>query len=208
MLTLLLPYASKSVKKPVDRLAVSDLSPELIRKFLTHLEQYRRCSVATRNQRLGGLHALARFIGENSPEHVEWCTQVRLIPFKRASQPAITYLDKPEMDAILDTPDLSKAQGQRDYTLLLFLYNSGARASEAAELKMANIDWHARGVRIIGKGNKQRTCFLWQLTIQHLHKITVRRSQEQNVFFNRNGQPVTRFGIHTMVERHATKAAV
>ena len=207
MLTLLLPYASKNVKKPVDRLAVSDLSPEIIRKFLAHLEQVRRCSVATRNQRLGGLHALARFIGENSPEHVEWCTQVRLIPFKRASQPAITYLDKPEMDAILNTPDISKAQGQRDYTLLLFLYNSGARASEAAELKMANIDWYAHSVRIIGKGNKQRTCPLWPLTVEQLKLITVRRSQEQNVFLNRNGQPVTRFGIHTMVERHTAEAA-
>lgn len=206
MLTLLLPYVSKNVKKPVDKLAVSDLSPELIRKFLSHLEQYRQCSVATRNQRLGGLHALARFIGENSPEHVEWCTQLRLIPFKRAFQPAITYLDKPEMDAILDMPDLSKAQGQRDYTLLLFLYNSGARASEAAGLKMANIDWHAHCVRIIGKGNKQRTCPLWPLTMEHLLRITVQRSQEQNVFLNRNGQPVTRFGIHTMVERHAAKA--
>jgi len=52
MLVLLLPYASKHLKKPIDRLTVTDLSPELVRKFLTHLEQDRLCSVATRNQRL------------------------------------------------------------------------------------------------------------------------------------------------------------
>ena len=207
MLVLLLPYIAAHLKKPVDRLTVVDLSPELIRKFLTHLEQDRRCGAATRNQRLGGLHALARFIGENSPEHVEWCAQVRLIPFKKTVQPSITYLDKPEMDALLTAPDRRTPQGQRDYALLLFLYNSGARASEAAELRIADIDWHVQCVRIIGKGNKQRSCPLWPTTVEQLRWITDQRGPEQRVFLNRNGQPITRFGIHTLVERHALRTA-
>lgn len=207
MLVLLLPYASAHLKKPVDRLAVADLSLELLREFLTHLEQNRRCSTVTRNQRLGGLHALARFIGENSPEHVEWCSQVRLIPFKKTAQPGITYLDKPEMDALLAAPDRRTPQGQRDYALLLFLYNSGARASEAAELRIADIEWHAPCVRIIGKGNKQRTCPLWPFMVEQLHRIADQRGPEQRVFLNCNGQPITRFGIHTLVERHALRAA-
>jgi len=207
MLVLLLPYASAHLKKPIDRLAVTDLSPELLREFLTHLEQNRRCSIASRNQRLGGLHALARFIGENSPEHVDWCTQVRLIPFKKTTQPGITYLDKPEMDALLATPDRCTLQGKRDYSLLLFLYNSGARASEAADLRIADIDWHAQCVRIIGKGNKQRTCPLWPITVEQLRQIAAQRGPEQHLFLNRNRQPITRFGIHTLVERYALRAA-
>jgi site-specific recombinase XerD len=95
---------------------------------------------------------LARIIGENSPEHVEWCAQIRLIPFKKTTSPSITYLDKPEMDALLAAPDRRTPQGQRDYALLLFLYNSGSRASEAATLRIADIDWHAQSVRFIAKG--------------------------------------------------------
>ena len=207
MLVLLLPYAAAQLKKPVERLSVVDLSPELIRKFLTHLEQNRRCSAATRNQRLGALHALARFIGQNSPEHVDWCAQVRLIPFKKTFQPCITYLEKAEMDALLASPDRSTPLGQRDYTLLLFLYNSGARASEAAKLRIADIDWHAQCARIIGKGNKQRTCPLWPITMEQLHRIVAQRGPEHRVFLNRNGQSITRFGIHTLVERHTLRAA-
>jgi site-specific recombinase XerD len=207
MLVLLLPYASVHLNKPVDRLTVDDLSPELLREFLNNLEQNRNCSATTRNQRLGALHALARFIGENSPEQVEWCTQVRLIPFKKTTQPGITYLDKPEMDALLAAPDRRTHQGQRDYSLLLFLYNSGARASEAAELRIADIDRHAQCVRIIGKGNKQRICPLWSITVEHLDRIIAQRGPEQRVFLNRNGQPITRFGIHTLVERQALKAS-
>lgn len=146
MLVLLFSYTTAHLKKSVDRLAVNDLTPELIKHFLQYLEEERHCSVTTRNQRLGGLHALARFIGENSPEHIEWCTQIRLIPFKKTTRPAITYLDKPEMDALLSSPDRSTHQGQRDYIMLLFLYNSGARASEAANLRLGDIDWYRNNV--------------------------------------------------------------
>jgi len=104
MLTILLPYAAGRAGKFVDRLLVTDLTPDLIRGFLTDLEDTRHCSVATRNQRLAGIHALARFIGESSPEHVEWCAQLRLIPIKKTTQTGVTYLDKPEMDAILAAP--------------------------------------------------------------------------------------------------------
>jgi integrase/recombinase XerD len=207
MLTLLLPYAAKVSGKAVDRLEIPDLSPELVRSFLAHLEQERKCCQGTRNQRLGGLHALARFIGEHSPEHLDWCAQVRLIPFKKTTQAVIRYLDKVEMDALLAAPDRRSEQGQRDHALLLFLYNSGARVSEAANLTLRDIDWHARTVCVTGKGRKQRVCPLWPQTIEQLRGLAAARAPAEAVFLNRRGQPITRFGIHSMVERHALSAA-
>ncbi len=206
MLVQLVSYVAKQINKPVDRLAVVDLSTASVRQFLLHLEQDRHCTTRTRNQRLGGLHALAKYIGQNSPEHIEWCTQIRLVPFKKTIQTNITYLDKPEMNALLAAPDRHTPQGCRDYALLLFLYNSGARASEASTLRISDIDWHSKCVTVTGKGNKQRACPLWPITIEQLRAITAQRAPNQNVFINRNGQPITRFGIHTLVERHALKA--
>jgi len=43
--------------------------------------------------------------------------------------------------------------------------------------------------------------------MEQLYRITVLRGPEQHVFLNRHGQPITRFGIHTLVERHALSAA-
>lgn len=208
MLVQFLPYAARRVGKSIDRLVITDLGPNLIRAFLADLEDTRHCSVATRNQRLAGIHALARFIGESSPEHVEWCMQIRLIPFKKTTQTGVSYLDKPEMDALLAAPDRSSPQGRRDYALLLFLYNSGARASEACIARIADIDWHVGSVSLLGKGNKCRTCPLWPRTIEQLRLCAGSRHQEEPLFVNRNGQRMTRFGIHTMVERHAANAAI
>lgn len=206
MLMLLLPYAARKLRKPLDRLTVNDLSVQVVRLFLTSVEQQRGCSVATRNQRLGGIHALARFIGEHSPEYVEWYGQIRLIPFKKAAQPAITYLDRQEMDALLAAHDEHSAQGQREQALLLFLYNSGARVSEAAQLKIKDIDWHAQCVRIVGKGNKQRRCPLWPDTLDQLHLLTGERDGSEPVFLNRCDRPMTRSGIHSLVKRCAARA--
>ncbi|CAG9187533.1 tyrosine-type recombinase/integrase [Cupriavidus pinatubonensis] len=208
MLVQLLPYAARHVGRSVDRLMIADLGPTLIRAFLSDIEDTRHCSAATRNQRLAGIHALARFIGENSPEHVQWCTQIRLIPFKKTTQGDVSYLDESQMNALLAAPDRSTAQGRRDYALLLFLYNSGARATEACTVRINDIDWHLLSVRLLGKGNKYRTCPLWPRTIEQLRLCAGSRHDEELLFVNRNGQPMTRFGIHTMVERHAANAAI
>jgi len=205
MLLLLLPYTAKRKGIVADMLSVTDLSAELVRSFLVYLEQERECCTATRNQRLASIHALARFIGEHSPQHVEWCTQIRMVPIKKGTTSSLTYLGKSEVDALLAAPDRSSTQGQRDHALLLFLYNSGARVSEAASLRIGDIDWNSKSVRITGKGNKQRRCPLWAATLAHLRHLAGRRSAEANLFVNRRGEPLTRYGIHTLVERYVIK---
>lgn len=205
---LLLPFAARRLKKAVDRLTVVDLSVDLVREFLADLECARRCAIATRNQRLAALHAFARFVGEHSPEHVAWCGQIRSVPFKNTARPAIAYLDKSEMDALLAATDRYTAQGRRDHALMLFLYNSGARADEAAKLLINDFDLASSSVRIVGKGAKQRQCPLWPVTVRELRFLVYGRSPAEHVFLNRRGAPITRFGIHTLVERYALKAQV
>jgi integrase/recombinase XerD len=205
-LTLLLPFVTGKLNRPVDRLTILDVSADLVRLFLLDLEESRRCGIATRNQRLAAVHALARFIGEHSPEHIHWCSQLRAIPFKKTTKPVIPYLERPEMDALLSSPNRQTAQGRRDYALLLFLYNSGSRADEAAQLLIANLDLGSSSVKIHGKGGKQRLCPLWPTTVRELAALITNRPSDQHVFLNRRNHPITRFGIHTLVERHALRA--
>jgi len=204
-LVLLLPFVAEQQQQQqsVERLKVIDLSSDLVRLFLTNLEQSRKCSIATRNQRLAAIHALARFVGEYSPEHIAWCGQIRSIPFKKTNRAIIPYLDKPEMNALLGAPDCQTAQGCRDHTLLLFLYNSGARAQEAAQVLIGELDLTGCSVKIRGKGGKERQCPLWPSTIEKLKPLIVNRSPTACAFLNRCGHPITRFGIYALVERYS-----
>jgi integrase/recombinase XerD len=207
-LTLLLPFVTTAQRTAVDRLTVEQVAPEVVRRFLHDLETTRHCAIATRNQRLAAIHALARFISTHSPEHIAWCGAIRDIPFKKAPQPVIAYLEKDEIETLLAAPDQTMAQGQRDYAVLLFLYNTGARASEATNVSVADLDLiHTPSVKLWGKGEKSRYCPLWPLTVRTLGALIGDREPTARVFLNRSQRPLTRFGLHTLVERYAHKAS-
>lgn len=207
-MVLLLPFMRLSLKTPIDRLTVTGLTPCLLRRFLEHLEKDRACSGGTRNLRLGAIHSLAKFIGSHSPEHVAWCAEIRAVPFRKTAKPAMTYLDKPEMDAVLEAPDRNTKQGARDYVVLQFLYNTGARVDEAAQVTIGDLTWGSpSSVRLVGKGNKTRHCPLWPKTVSLLKTLVGSRDPRERVFLNRLGQPLTRFGIYTLVRRAVRQAS-
>jgi integrase/recombinase XerD len=207
-LILLLPYLAKDRKTSVDKLSIDDMASSCVRSFLLYLEEERHCSVSTRNQRLAAIHALARFIGESSPEHLMWSNQILSISFKKAQRSNVSYLEKNEMDALLDSPDRKTKQGMRDYALLLFLYNTGARASEAANVTIADLETvSSSSIKIIGKGNKVRHCPLWALTIKSLEPLILNRNFTDRIFLNCRLQPMTRYGVNALIQRHAFKAS-
>jgi site-specific recombinase XerD len=206
---LMLPHIARQSHIPIDALAVNDINRERILSFLTEVEEKRNCSVKTRNQRLSAVYALAKYIALNSPEHVEWCRLIHTIPMKRTERTLITYLEKEEMDALLNAPGHDTEQGWRDHVLMLFLYNTGARADEVASLTINDIfipDNKNKGIPIVtikGKGNKLRRCPLWEKTAKKMKKLMKGREESENLFLNRIGQPITRFGIYEMVTRYA-----
>jgi site-specific recombinase XerD len=191
---------------------VEQVTADVVRAFLVYLEDHRSNSVATRNQRLTALHSLFRFISRQVPELVEHAAQVQAIPVRRTVTPTMSYLEKHEIDALLAVPDRRRAQGRRDYALLLFLYNTGARASEAAAVTFADITLDtAPSVRLLGKGRKTRLCPLWPHTVDVLRKLLGDRvgiAQVDPVFLNVRGQRITRYGVRALVIRAADKAAV
>jgi site-specific recombinase XerD len=208
-----LPFIARAAHRRIERLRIDDVSPARTRAFLHDLEKTRGCGIATRNQRLAAIHSLARFIGLYSPERLEWAGQIRSIEFKKVARPLLGYLEKDELDALLKAPDRRTPQGRRDYAVLLFLYNTGARADEVAQAQIGDLDLgvtSSRGgasVMVRGKGNKLRRCPLWPRTVDELRPLIERRAASEHVFLNRRGQPLTRFGIHAVVERYAARVA-
>jgi site-specific recombinase XerD len=208
---LLVPFACNHVKKTNDQLLVEDVSGDCVRAFLSDLETRRGCTARTRNQRLAALHAFASFVGDRNPELIPWCREVRVVPFKRATKNPLSYLEKDEMDAVLASAVSNTKQGRRDHALLLFLYNSGARASEVAAVAIADISKDSTGtgtVRLRGKGDKTRFCPLWAQTMEMLEPLMHRRPAGDQVFLNRYGRPLTRYGVRDVVKRYANLAAV
>ena len=120
----------------------------------------------------------------------------------------ITYLEKEEMEALLAAPDIKTRQGKRDYAMLLFMYNAGTRAEETASLKIKDLQL-PRGkkssgiVTILGKGSKMRACPLWNKTCNVLSNLIGNRDENDFVFLNRFGEPITRYGVYEVMTKYA-----
>ena len=209
---LLVVFTAAEANKKDDELLIPDIDADLLRAFLRHIEEKRKCSVSSRNQRLAAIHALAGFIAERCPEYLDWCAQLRAVKSKRSAPAPVCYLEKPEIDALLDAPSRATKLGSRDRALLLFLYNSGARADEAAKLCIEDLSLHSgadgtlSSVCLHGKGGKVRICPLWTSTTLTLRNLVAGRNAEERVFLNRRSEPLTRFGIHEIVTRYARAA--
>lgn len=211
----LIPFVATSQSVRSDNLEIIHLSDVVIKNFLSELEYTKGCSVSTRNQRLSAIHAFARYVANNSPEYLEWCRILFNIPMKRDKvnivdgeiTPELSYLERAEIDALLNCPNTGTVQGRRDHALLLFMYNSGARVSEAASLTIGNLHIKDKRVSptvvIYGKGGKQRTCPLWDSTVNELLSLTENRSEQEPVFLNKYGNPITRAGIFDLVKKYA-----
>lgn len=205
---LFVPFLCTKLAKAENRLAVRDITTEAVLKFLDHLEVDRGCSVQTRNQRLAAIRAFARFVGSRDPEHIGWSTEVRAISSKKATHRTIQWLTKAEMNALLAVPNRDTVRGRTEYALLLFLYNTGARASEVTGLRVGDVQIGDRSgrhdlVTLNGKGGKIRQCPLLPDTTQVLKDFVDGRAPSETVFLSRYRNPYTRFGVYRLVERCA-----
>ncbi|MCU0687045.1 MAG: site-specific integrase [Polyangiaceae bacterium] len=205
---LFLGFVAADAGRAITRLTPEDLSFERVLAFLRHLEEGRGNHARTRNQRLAALRTFFAFVGTRSPERLDACERVAAIPRKRAAPPATTFLERDEVDALLARVPAQGRHALRDRVLLLFLYNTGARAQEAADLRFGDVDLgpHPR-VRLHGKGDKWRTCPLWAVTAQGLTALRAQAGAAADVaapvFAARPGRALTRFGLYKLVRRHA-----
>src|SRR5438105_4734890 len=205
-IVLLLRFLSRQRKKPVTALDLTDLDPPGILAFLSHLEQERKNGVSTRNVRLSAIHAFFHFVASRNPEHLDLVQRVLCIPFKRARQRAIDYLEYEEIDAILKTINRTTPQGSRDYALLATMFNTGGRVQEIADLRACDLQLTKPfQVRLFGKGRKERYCPLWPQAAAVLRAFSKERDldlrSEARVFLNHRGGPLTRFGIRYILAR-------
>jgi len=205
---LFLRFVSEHQRRRITRLSVEDLTFELVLAFLRHLEEERGNHPRTRNQRLAALHAFFDFLADRVPEMLRTGERVAAIRPKRVPPPEPHHLEREQIGALFSSLCPDHRDYQRDRALLLFLYNTGARVQEVADLRVAHLELGARpSVQLHGKGDKWRACPLWSDTVQQIRELLrsagTEQAPEAPVFVSRRGTPLGRFGIYKIVRRHA-----
>lgn len=210
---LLLRFLASQRKRRVEDLDLTDFEVDDVIAFLAYLEDVRKNSVTTRNVRLAAIHAFFRYVGAYHPEQLDRVQRILGIPFKRARQRVIEYLERNEIEAILSRIRRVNRDGRRDYALLATMFNTGARVQEIVDLRARDLQLSRPfQIRLFGKGRKERFCPLWPQTARvlrdHCREYHLDLRSDARVFLNHRGQPLTRFGVRYILAKHLNRVRV
>lgn len=206
-LRLFLQFIAHGKRCKLTRLRLCDLTADRVLSFLKYLEQERGNAVATRNQRLAALRSFFEYLANQVPELLREAQRVAAIPTKRTQPPRTRFLEREQIESLFKSLPSTGHQALRDRSLLLFLYNTGARAQEVAQLRAGHIEFGGKArVHLHGKGDKWRVCPLWTQTASLLSQLlgNISADPDAAVFVSSSGRALTRFGIYKIVRRHTT----
>jgi site-specific recombinase XerD len=208
---LLLAFAEQRTGTAPSALKVADLDAPLVGAFLDHLEGGRGNSASTRNARLAAVHSLFRYAALRHPEDAAVIQRVLAIPPKKSDRVIITYLEDPEVDALLAAPDQSTWTGRRDHAMLATAIQTGLRASELTALTVADVHLGTGAhVSCLGKGRKQRVTPLTASTVTTLQNWLAEYAGQPSspLFPARTGTPMSRDALERRLARHSATAAL
>jgi integrase/recombinase XerD len=207
-LKLFFMYLSREKGRSIANLTLDDIQAETVLRFLNHLESSRGNSPATRNCRLASIRCFSQHLLRNNLTRADQYGQILAIPSKRSTSRPAVYLEPEQVRFIIAGVNPKETNGVRDRALLLFLYNTGARISEALDTRQRDLHLgRPHQVRLRGKGGKERICPLWPETASALRQLISNKLADEAIFRNAFGKPLTRDGVAYLIEKYVHRAS-
>ena len=177
------------IQKPLDQVTRED-----VRTFQLHLIEDRKIAYSTFNQ---AVCALRFYYRHTQP--MPW--PVTAVPFGKRPKKLPTVLSRHEVDALIQCTENLKHR-----TFLMTLYACGMRFSEAANLRIQDIDSARMMIRIeSGKGRKERLVPLSPRLLKELRAYWVKHKPDDLLF---PGKPTRRWFICTVAANIFTACRV
>jgi len=207
---LLLLFAEKRIGKAPSDLLLTDVDASFIGAFLDHVEKDRGNGARSRNARLAAIRSFFRFAPTREPAHGALIQRVLAMPQKRFDRDLVTFLNRPEIDALLAAPDRTIPLGRRDHALLAVAVQTGLRVSEFTRLRVEDLVFGIGAhVRCQGKGRKERCTPLTRETAAVIRAwlAETRATATDLVFASQRGTALSRDAVERLVSKYAAAAA-
>jgi integrase/recombinase XerD len=207
---LLVCFAADRLKTTPAGLSIEQLDATLVLAFLEHLEKKRGNCARTRNSRLAAIKTFFRFLEYRLPSCLEQAHRIRAIPVKKTDEVIIGYLNREEVQTLMDAPDPSSRYGLRDRAMLHLAYAGGLRVSELVGLHLTDLALHPQPtIHVMGKGRRERVLPLWKETAKAVRDWLKVRGQPKStaLFPNARGDDMTRSGFEYILEKHVRTAS-
>jgi site-specific recombinase XerD len=206
---LLLVFTQQRLRKPPSRLALTDIDAPLIVAFLAEMEQSRGIAPRSRNLRLTAIRSFFQYAAFEAPAQSAQIQRVLALPGKRYTRAVVSFLTRPEVDALLATPDQRTWSGRRDHAFLLTAVQTGLRLSELTGLQQQDVTLGTGAhLRVVGKGRKERCTPLSKQTVAVLQAWLREpaRGDTHTLFPNARGGRLSADGVQYILAKHTAVA--
>ena len=157
----------------------SNVTRENVLNYLNYIEEEKKNTIRTRNQRLACIKSFYQFCLVEDIENIENIQKVLTIKSKKFPKKVIDYLTEEELKDLLESIDISSIKGRRNLVVLSLMYDTAARASEIIKLKAEDIRLEEKYVILDGKGKKERIVPIMEQTVDLL-KIFLNENNIKN----------------------------
>ncbi|NAP00434.1 tyrosine recombinase XerC, partial [Halomonas sp. MG34] len=192
---------------------LGDVDQKVVRIYLTMLynKQLSRRSVS---RKISTLRSFYKYLER---ENVLFSNPFVHISLPRTESPVPGFLYKQELEKLFEINDLNEPTGQRNQALIELLYATGMRVSECQGLRLQDIDFSIGTVFVRGKGRKERYIpfgrfaeIALETYITEGRPALLKKAEQQNeaVFLNARGNPITARGIRLILNKMVEKAAL
>jgi len=196
-----------------ENVKMRDVNRDNIIDMLYWLENSKKVSIATRNQRLATFKSFATFLRYEKPEYIEETVRIQSIKLKKFFKKDISFLKPEGIKLLLSQIDQSSRKGHRDYTMLSLIYTTGIRVSELIAIRACDVTLNSPKTLIIhGKGSKIRHVPIVNQIAPVLGKYLkdnrclMTHKLDDYIFKSHTGEKFTRQGINYLISKYARKA--
>jgi site-specific recombinase XerD len=172
-LKLLIMFLREVKNYKLAQIEFSSFGTDLIFEFLDWLKHSRNCGTASVNQRITALRSFFGYAAGQDCTLVTLSLEInRKVKAKKQNGKIVGFLPEPALQAILEQPDRKTQIGLRNLTLMVLMYDTGARCGEILQMKARDLRLNTPHPQacLMGKGRKPRRTPLLPKTVSHCER--------------------------------------
>ena len=193
-----------------NKIDYKNISYKQARNYINYLYEERCDKASTISRKISALRTFYRYLESKDIENYSFS----LLKLPKKGKRLPKFFEYNELEELFDVPDTNDSLGQRDRLILELLYASGMRVSELVSIKINDISFGSKTIKILGKGNKERITYYNDITNKYLKKYINDGRKKLNInnidylFLNYRGGHLTTRGVEKILDKIIAKTAI
>lgn len=170
LLRMFVRFMSKECGVKLGELSLAHITAEHVKSFITWMIEQNGNSESTANLRLALIKNFCSFVISKDPLYADKMMEIKQIKKLRKVVEPVGFLEEEEIAKLISLPDTKTRKGLRDRLLIMLMFETGARLTEAANLRYSDFssDKDSCQCHLFGKGKKHRLVPVSSKLLQHV----------------------------------------